>query len=261
MSHPNTQNPNASQQGSNEPNRLIQANSPYLLQHAHNPVDWHPWGEEALTKAKAENKPIFLSIGYAACHWCHVMEHEVFEMDELTADPQGGACVGEMSALDPAPPDDRPFGHPGRSASVWRDGAMIGWVGHLHPGLAKALDLDGEVVGFELDLAAVAARAVPRAGELSRFPSVRRDIALVVPDPTPWSALEASLRAALGPVLREVVLFDRYVGPGLEPGSKSLAMGLILQDVSRTLTDRDADQAVATALEALAKDCGARLRS
>jgi phenylalanyl-tRNA synthetase beta chain len=158
-------------------------------------------------------------------------------------------------------PDARPFGHPGRSASVWRDGAMIGWVGHLHPGLAKALDLDGEVVGFELDLAAVAGRAVPRAGELSRFPSVRRDIALVVPESTPWAALEASLQAVLGGLLREVRLFDRYVGPGLESGSKSLAMGLILQDVSRTLTDRDADQAVATALEALARDCGARLRS
>jgi phenylalanyl-tRNA synthetase beta chain len=102
---------------------------------------------------------------------------------------------------------------------------------------------------------------VPRAGELSRFPSVRRDIALVVPESTPWAALETSLQAALGPLLREVRLFDRYVGPGLDSGSKSLAMGLILQDVSRTLTDRDADQAVATALEALARDCGARLRS
>ncbi len=157
--------------------------------------------------------------------------------------------------------DARPFGHPGRSASVWRDGREIGWVGHLHPALAKALDLDGEVVGFELDLEPLAERAVPRAGELSRYPSVRRDIALVVPETTPWAALEASLQAALGPLLREVRLFDRYVGPGLDSGSKSLAMGLILQDVSRTLTDRDADQAVATALEALARDCGARLRS
>ena len=158
-------------------------------------------------------------------------------------------------------PDASPWGHPGRSASVWRDGRRIGWVGHLHPGLAKALDLDGEVLGFELDLAPLAGRAVPRAGELSRYPSVRRDIALVVPEATPWAALQASLEAALGPLLREVRLFDRYVGPGLDSGSKSLAMGLILQDVSRTLTDRDADQAVATALEALAKDCGARLRS
>ena len=158
-------------------------------------------------------------------------------------------------------PDARPQGHPGRSASVWREGRQIGWVGHLHPGLAKALGLDGEVVGFELDFAPLAGRAVPRAGELSRFPSVRRDIALVVPAATPWAALETCLKTALGSLLREVRLFDRYVGPGLESGSKSLAMGLILQDVSRTLTDRDADQAVATALEALARDCGARLRS
>jgi hypothetical protein len=66
-------------------NRLADSASPYLLQHAHNPVDWHPWGEEALTKARAENKPIFLSIGYAACHWCHVMAHESFEDPETAA--------------------------------------------------------------------------------------------------------------------------------------------------------------------------------
>ncbi|MBC7933721.1 MAG: DUF255 domain-containing protein, partial [Rubrivivax sp.] len=55
-------------------NRLINETSPYLLQHAHNPVDWHSWGEEALEKSKREDKPILLSIGYSACHWCHVME-------------------------------------------------------------------------------------------------------------------------------------------------------------------------------------------
>ncbi len=67
------------------PNRLIHETSPYLRQHAHNPVDWYPWGEEAFRKAKAENKPIFLSIGYAACHWCHVMERESFEDPETAA--------------------------------------------------------------------------------------------------------------------------------------------------------------------------------
>jgi uncharacterized protein YyaL (SSP411 family) len=60
-------------------NRLVNEKSPYLLQHAHNPVDWYAWGDEAFEKAKAEDKPIFLSIGYATCHWCHVMEHESFE--------------------------------------------------------------------------------------------------------------------------------------------------------------------------------------
>ena len=66
-------------------NRLAHETSPYLLQHAHNPVDWYPWGPEALAKAKAEDKPIFLSIGYSACHWCHVMERESFENDEVAA--------------------------------------------------------------------------------------------------------------------------------------------------------------------------------
>ena len=64
-------------------NRLIQEKSPYLLQHAHNPVDWYPWGEEAFAKARKESKPIFLSVGYSTCHWCHVMERESFENPEI----------------------------------------------------------------------------------------------------------------------------------------------------------------------------------
>jgi uncharacterized protein len=66
-------------------NRLAAETSPYLLQHADNPVDWYPWGEEAFSKARAEDKPVLLSVGYAACHWCHVMEHESFEDDETAA--------------------------------------------------------------------------------------------------------------------------------------------------------------------------------
>jgi len=64
-------------------NRLSKETSPYLLQHAHNPVDWYPWGSEALDRAQKEDKPILLSIGYAACHWCHVMERESFENEEI----------------------------------------------------------------------------------------------------------------------------------------------------------------------------------
>ena len=67
------------------PNRLIDETSPYLLQHAHNPVQWYPWGEEAIARARAEDKPIFLSVGYSACHWCHVMERECFENDAIAA--------------------------------------------------------------------------------------------------------------------------------------------------------------------------------
>src|SRR5262244_183539 len=79
-------------------NRLIRETSPYLLQHAHNPVDWYPWGDEAFQKAKAENKPILLSIGYSACHWCHVMERESFENEKIAAltcrRKIGKACQG-----------------------------------------------------------------------------------------------------------------------------------------------------------------------
>ncbi|MEL7146755.1 MAG: DUF255 domain-containing protein, partial [Bacteroidota bacterium] len=71
----------ASQRG----NRLVNSNSPYLLQHAYNPVDWYPWGDEALKKAQIEDKPIIVSIGYSACHWCHVMEHQSFENEAIAA--------------------------------------------------------------------------------------------------------------------------------------------------------------------------------
>src|SRR5918911_299285 len=69
-------------EGKLKANRLINESSPYLLQHAYNPVDWYPWGQEALSRAKSEDKPIFLSIGYSACHWCHVMAHESFENED-----------------------------------------------------------------------------------------------------------------------------------------------------------------------------------
>ncbi|MEK7387970.1 MAG: thioredoxin domain-containing protein, partial [candidate division NC10 bacterium] len=67
------------------PNRLARETSPYLLQHAGNPVDWYPWGEEAFARARAEDKPLLLSVGYSACHWCHVMEHESFEDPDIAA--------------------------------------------------------------------------------------------------------------------------------------------------------------------------------
>jgi len=78
--------------GSSDQNRLAKEKSPYLLQHAGNPVDWYPWGEEAFEKAREEDKPIFLSVGYATCHWCHVMAHESFE-DEDVAEMMNRAFV------------------------------------------------------------------------------------------------------------------------------------------------------------------------
>src|ERR1700724_2660539 len=85
-----------------QPNRLINEQSPYLRQHGYNPVDWYPWGEEALGRARAENKPIMLSIGYSACHWCHVMERESFE-DPRTAAVMNGAFVNIKVDREEAP--------------------------------------------------------------------------------------------------------------------------------------------------------------
>ncbi len=157
-------------------------------------------------------------------------------------------------------PSSEAFGHPGRSADVFRDGQRIGWIGQIHPRLQRALDLEGEVFGFELDLAPLTARALPRATELSRYPSVRRDLAFVVADEVPWSAVAATVKAVTGPLFRDLVLFDRYVGAGVESGQKSLAMGLILQDNSRTLTDRDVEEVVTGVVAAIGRDHGARIR-
>ncbi|MCF7752080.1 phenylalanine--tRNA ligase subunit beta [Bacillus subtilis subsp. subtilis] len=157
-------------------------------------------------------------------------------------------------------PSQRPYGHPVRSAEVLRDGIHLGWIGQIHPRLAKVMDIDVDVFAFELDLAPLAARPLPRASELSRFPSVRRDLAFLVPEAAAWADLEATLRRAVGPLLRQVTLFDRYVGQGVEPGFKSLAMGLILQDKSRTLTDRDVDTVVAEAVSVMEREHHARIR-
>jgi phenylalanyl-tRNA synthetase beta chain len=167
------------------------------------------------------------------------------------------AVAGAALEFGPATED---FGHPGRSAEVRRDGVRIGWVGQLHPRLQRALDLDVEVMAFEVDLAPLSTRALSKAGEVSRFPSVRRDLAFLVPEAVEWAALSQAVKDVAGAQLRQVLLFDRYVGKGVETGHKSLAMGLILQDNSRTLTDRDVDATVADVVAELGRRFQARIR-
>lgn len=150
--------------------------------------------------------------------------------------------------------------HPGRSATIWRNDTRIGFMGALDPRLQKKLDLDDDVYVFEMQLEAFSCRSVPLANPLSRFPSLRRDIAVVISDNVPFSAIEASVRAAVGQHLVDLVLFDQYSGPNLGNAVRSLAMGLILQDRSRTLTDQDADQCVDLAVSALATGYNAKLR-
>ena len=140
------------------------------------------------------------------------------------------------------------------------DGVRIGWIGQLHPRLQQALDVDAEVYGFELELDVLLARALPRAATLSKYPSVRRDLAFVVAESVSWDAMRATAKQAAGQSLRELRLFDRYAGKGVETGFKSLAMALILQDDSRTLTDRDVDAVVASVVAALEQEHGAAIR-
>ncbi len=115
-------------------------------------------------------------------------------------------------------------------------------------------------VGFELDLAALARRTPARVEAASKYPSVRRDLSLLVPDAVDWQVLSDAVSAAAGPSLRELRLFDRYVGKGVDSGFKSLTMGLILQEESRTLTEREVDDVVAGVLAVLTRDHGARIR-
>ena len=162
-------------------------------------------------------------------------------------------------------PSQPAWAHPGRSADVYRvdgtgGGIRLGWIGQLHPRLQRALDLEVEVVAFELDLEPLLARELPKASGQSKYPSVRRDLAFVVPESATWSEISANVKTAAGTLLRELVLFDRYQGKGVEMGFKSLGMGLILQEESRTLTDVDVDAVVANVMAALQREHGATIR-
>jgi phenylalanyl-tRNA synthetase beta chain len=120
--------------------------------------------------------------------------------------------------------------------------------------------LDEDVYVFELDVGEIQSRPVPRAQPVSRFPSVRRDIAVVVPEGIAFAQIEACVRSAVGEGLAELLVFDQYSGQNLGFGVKSLAIGLILQNSYRTLTDADADKSVAAAVAALTAECQAKLR-
>ncbi|MEO6075663.1 MAG: phenylalanine--tRNA ligase subunit beta [Dokdonella sp.] len=150
--------------------------------------------------------------------------------------------------------------HPGRAATLMRGAVVVGYYGSLHPQLLKQLDLDDDVYVFEFDLETLTRRRLPEARNLSKFPSVRRDIAVLLPEDVAYADVEACLRDAVGEQLAQVFLFDRYVGTNLPSGMKSIAIGLILQDLSRTLTDQDSDRCMGQAIAALGRGFGATLR-
>jgi phenylalanyl-tRNA synthetase beta chain len=150
--------------------------------------------------------------------------------------------------------------HPGRSAQILRSGQVVGWLGVLNPQLVLALDLAYPAVLFELELDNSFAAQVPEYQEISRFPSVRRDLALLVDESLGFAKLQEAVAQAAGPWLKELTVFDVYHGAGVEKGKKSIALGLNLQDTSRTLTDAEIDAAVARVVNHLAQRLDARLR-
>ena len=150
--------------------------------------------------------------------------------------------------------------HPGQSAAVFKNGEAIGWLGALHPHAMSELDLGNTVYIFELDLDAVRQSPLPAFRPLSKFPEVRRDLAILINEDVSAQSIEDCIRDSTSKILQEVRLFDIYTGKGVDKGLKSVAFGLILQDFSRTLTDQDIDSEIESVVDALKQNFAATLR-
>ena len=149
---------------------------------------------------------------------------------------------------------------PGQAARIVRGDNEIGIIGKLHPKVAKALDLKRDAFVFELDAFLALASAPPVAETISKYPTIRRDLAVIVDEAVSSEKLLSAVAAAAPELIRQVRIFDIYQGPGIEAGRKSVAIGLILQETSRTLTDDDADAAHGAAVQKLRDDFDAELR-
>jgi phenylalanyl-tRNA synthetase beta chain len=154
-----------------------------------------------------------------------------------------------------------PACHPGRCAVIRLEGRPIGVVGELHPRLQQKYELPGTAVIFELLTGPLLEGRLPRFGGLSRMPTVRRDLALIVADEVPVGALLGALRGRLPAFVRAVEVFDQYRGKGVEPGKKSLALRIVMQDTDRTLTDSEVEGVVASIREQLSQQFQAKPRT
>jgi phenylalanyl-tRNA synthetase beta chain len=149
---------------------------------------------------------------------------------------------------------------PGQSARVLLDGNPVGWIGALHPRIMQSLDISHEVWLLELEIDTAFVAKIPEFKGISRYPSVRRDISILVPESVSAAEIEETVKKAAGELLAELLIFDIYRGTGVDSGLKSVALGLILQDYSRTLTDIDGDSVVQAVVRQLHKSHQANLR-
>ena len=156
--------------------------------------------------------------------------------------------------------DEHPALRPGRSARIVRSGKNLGWIGEMHPALIKKLDLSVAPVLFELLMAPTFASAKSEFREISKFPAVRRDIAVIVDRDIAVADIEKAVHEAGGATLRDAMIFDVYEGDNIETGSKSVALGLILQKTSRTLTEADVDEIMHAVIERLSREFNATIR-
>jgi len=150
--------------------------------------------------------------------------------------------------------------HPGRTAAICLGKQRTGWLGELHPELVKKLDLPEPAIVFEIENQAVSRVRMPGFEPISRYPVIRRDIAVVVPESLSMAAVMACVNGESNNLIREVRIFDIYRGSGIDSGRKSIALGLILQDSSRTLTDEAADAIMFQIIEKLHRKLGATIR-
>ena len=150
--------------------------------------------------------------------------------------------------------------HPGQSARIQVDGKSVGWIGVLHPSLTQAVELTGNPVIFEVSLEAILHANVAKFAEISKFPSIRRDIAIIVDEQITVQKVQECVENSAGKLLNKVVLFDMYQGKGIDSGRKSLALGLTLSDSSRTLMEEDVEAVLGKVVSALNNKLGAVLR-
>ncbi|WML86047.1 phenylalanine--tRNA ligase subunit beta [Thiothrix subterranea] len=150
--------------------------------------------------------------------------------------------------------------HPGQSAQIMTDTAVVGWMGMLHPKIEAQLGLEQPVYVFELDMGLLMQRVLPKYQAVSKFPAIRRDLALLVREDALAVALENAVEKAAIPQLMSYYLFDVYAGKGIPEGQKSVALSLILQDFSRTLEDAEINQIVDVVVTSLRDEVGAVLR-
>ena len=178
---------------------------------------------------------------------------------DIKADVEAILALGDMDSVEFVK-DEHSALHPGQTAKILKKNQQIGWIGALHPQTQKTLDIDPVVYVFEIQQESLLEGAVPVFAPLSKFPEVRRDIALLVDENTPVQGLMSAIKGASSEVLQEILLFDVYTGKGIDIGLKSVALGLILQGFSRTLTDEDVDSELQKIVTALNKEFGATLR-